>query len=294
MVELNLDFVPHIKKLEDLTKKPWLTSMLVGSYSSVFKGGGIDFEGYSVYTPEQDSRYIDWKASSKGDKVLVRTFIEERDVKCFFVIDVGSNMFYSSSTKLKCEFAAEIVNELVFSVIASSDQAGLYMCSSKKAIHIPPKTGKFQYFRIVTELSNGKNYGGERFLTPALSELFKSKDKGILFIVSDFLNATKDELNMISLLKQKFEVFVIMVRDKMERYLPKDLNAVCIEDLQTGKSIILNIKHVRDEYQQEMAENERFLEETFLHSDVDFAKMYTNASYLDPLIELFEKKKGKW
>jgi uncharacterized protein (DUF58 family) len=295
MVNLKLNFMPHLKKLEDLSKKPWASSMLSGSYSSLFKGSGFEFNGFSPYTSDQESRMIDWTASAKSDKIMVRTYVEERDVKCFIIMDSGSNMFYSSNPKLKCEYVAELVNSLVFAIIEAGDQAGLYMTSDTKSITIPAKTGRQNYFQIMTELSNGNNYGGKRNIKQPLEKLFSSEDKGLLFIVSDFISSSEEELNMISLLKGKFEIFVIMVRDTMESYFPTNVHPVVIENYETNESIVVNIDYVREEYNELMKKDEEKLQEFFLQNDISFDKFYTDMPFEMKLYAFFEReRKRKW
>lgn len=291
MVKLELDFTPSMKQLEDLTKKPWLTSWMTGGYSSLVRGSGIEFDGFGVYTPEQDSRKIDWKASAKSEKLLLRNYVEERNITCQVILDVSTSMFFSSTKKLKCEYAAELVNALLFAVVSSGDQAGLFMASDTIAERILPKGGKKHYFQLLDTLTNEKNYGGKSSLSHTLETLFKSKDKGIVFIVSDFLHVTEDELEMITLLRKNFEVFVFMVRDRFERYLPNDVNAVSIEDMNGSQTIIVNIRELREEYAQEMKENEDKLTGFFLKHDVQFEKFYTHTPLTHNLMNFFEGKK---
>ncbi|MFW5747041.1 MAG: DUF58 domain-containing protein [Nanoarchaeota archaeon] len=294
MVELQLDFLPHLKRLEDLTKKPWLAGWLIGGYQSIFRGSGQEFEGYTQYTQEQDSKRIDWIASSKSDKLLMRTFIEERDMKCFVVMDTSSSMFFSSSKKLKCEYAAELANTLLFAVIAAGDQAGLMMSSDSVAVNLAPKADKSQYFRILSHLTDNGNYGGRRDLFTPLKELVNSKNQGVLFILSDFLNLTEEELSVIGLLSKKFDTYAFVIRDKVEKYLPSGINAVCIEDPKTHKTIIVNLKEVRQEYQELMEEDENRLSEEFLERNVDMGKFYTHKPFEGPLMEFFSRQKKQW
>ena len=288
MVELKLDFLPSLKKLEDLTKKPWMTSWLSGGYQSLFKGSGIEFDNFSVYTPEQDSRKIDWKASSKSEKVLVRNYVEERDLKVMLLMDSSNNMLFSSTEVLKCEYAAELTNSLAFAVVESNDQVSLMMASKDKLKKIPFGSGKKNYFKIITELQTGDNYGSPRDILTSLTNLFKSDDSGLLFIISDFINASDEELEAISLLHQKFDIFVFMVRDRMERFLPKDVNAVVFENMDTGKSIIVNLPEVRSEYINHMKKDEARIESFFLKHDIRFQKFYTHQPYRAKLFQFFE------
>jgi uncharacterized protein (DUF58 family) len=294
MVELQIDFLPHLKKLEDLTKKPWLVSVMVGGYQSSFRGAGQEFEGFVTYNSDQDAKRIDWVASAKTDKVLMRTFTEERDLKCFTIMDTSASMFFASTKKLKCEYAAEIANTLLFAVIAAGDQAGLMMSSSTVAKNILPRSDKAQYFRLLSQISDNNNYGGSRDIISPCQHLLKSKEGGVLFIISDFLNFTDEEADIIGLLGKKFDVFALVIRDKVEKYLPVGLNAVCVEDPKTGRTIIVNLKQVRDEYQEYMEQDEQHLKERLLERNVDAVFFYTHMPFEGTLMEFFSLQRKKW
>ena len=103
MKELKVDLKPLLKKLEGFMQAGKVESTSLGSYRSVFKGEGSEFIGYKVYTPDDDASLIDWKASMKANKLLVKEFIEERNLDIFFLIDASSSMTLGSIDKLKCE-----------------------------------------------------------------------------------------------------------------------------------------------------------------------------------------------
>jgi uncharacterized protein (DUF58 family) len=294
MVELQLDFLPHLKRMEDLTKKPWLVSNIVGSYQSSYRGQGKEFEGFALYTADQDAKRIDWVASAKSDKLLMRTFVEERDLKCFVIMDCSDSMFFSSTKKLKCEYAAELANTLLFSIIATGDQVGLMMASDSVFVNLPPKADKAQYFRMLTKLSDNSNYGGQRNFMHALHDLLRARERGVLFIISDFLNLRKEEIDVLGLLSRSFDISAFVVRDKVEKYLPKDLNAVCIEDPKTKQTIIVNLKQVREEYQDYMEQDESQVKEALLENDIDSMIFYTHMPFEGKLMEYFAMQRKKW
>ena len=121
--QLRIDPSIVVKRLKILTNNI-VNSQLVGNYRSVFKGRGLEFEGYRHYTPDDDASSIDWKASVRSKEMLVKQLIDERNVSVFFLIDVSSSMVYSTTDKLKVEYMAELVATLSYVILSAGDSVG--------------------------------------------------------------------------------------------------------------------------------------------------------------------------
>ena len=72
------------------TKKS--SNVFDGSYKSIFVGNGLDFENLREYIPGDNIRDIDWKASSRSGKYLVKRYVAERKHNIMFVFDTGKKM----------------------------------------------------------------------------------------------------------------------------------------------------------------------------------------------------------
>ena len=118
MAKLNIDVSTKIRNLQFATKN-LVTSKFLGNYKSVFRGRGLEFDGYRDYTSGDDASLIDWTATKKANKPLVKEFIEERNLNVFFIIDVSSGMLTGSTEKLKSEYAAEMIATIAYSVLNS-------------------------------------------------------------------------------------------------------------------------------------------------------------------------------
>ena len=86
-----------------------ISTSILGEYKSVFKGVGLEFEEYRRYEAgHDDAKGIDWKASLRASDLLIKTYIEERNLNIFIAVDVSSSMLLGSSKMLKYEYAANI------------------------------------------------------------------------------------------------------------------------------------------------------------------------------------------
>ena len=98
-LKINLDF--SLKRL-DLVTKGLVTTKFLGNYASAFKGTGLEFADYRKYNEgEDDAALIDWKASKRVNELLIKEYVEERNMEIMFLVDVSEKMLTSSIKKLK-------------------------------------------------------------------------------------------------------------------------------------------------------------------------------------------------
>ena len=109
--EFKAKLVPEIKELNIFIKKNLLTTALSGELISSLKGRGIEFEDYRDYTVEDDAGRIDWRASKRAQRILVREYKLDVNFNAFFLIDVSESMLFakeeeessnSSTSRLLC------------------------------------------------------------------------------------------------------------------------------------------------------------------------------------------------
>jgi uncharacterized protein (DUF58 family) len=293
MVELNLNFDKLVTELEISSKSPDFTSSLTGNFLSSFKGDGFEFEGFRKYAPGDDSKKIDWLASSKTDELLVREFTAEKNLEFFILMDSSYGMFFTSSDKLKCECAAEIVANLSFSMVEANNKVGIGLFNNQIHSFLNADTGKVHFQKIISKLKDNDLYGGEKDYKKVFSELVGYiKDKVIVIIISDFLNFNDEDKNYLKLLSTNFQVIGIMLRDKIEKRIPKNAGVICLEDINSLEQVIVNTQEIADEYNITMKSNEMEIQNFFLENDFEFFKIYTHEDIVTKLIEFFNSRGG--
>lgn len=294
MLKLNLNLSPHLKKLE-LFSKSSSTNQMIGSYKSFFKGSGIEFEEYLEFEPGSDAAKIDWIASSRTNKLLIKSFAEERNITSFILFDTSSSMLYSSSDKMKCEYSAEFIATLAFSIISSKDLVGLGLFNNDIKKIITPSTGEMTYFKIIEALKNESYYGGQKNYNISFSKINKLiKDNCILFIISDYINFYDTCFEHLKTLGHNFEIIAIMIRDPVEIKIPDNLGLVCFEDPFTNKQLIADLSNVSEEYNIEVGQEIKSIEEKFLENEFDFYKIYMDKPVDDQIMELFKQRRQRW
>ena len=294
MIDLKLNLRPLIKKLEVVTKKN-VFGDFTGEYKSVFKGHGLEFEGYRTYTIQEDSGAIDWKASLRAGQLLVRSLIEERNLDVFFLMDISNSMLFSSIPKLKCEYAAELVATLGSATIQSGDNVGLGLFNEGMVKILSPKSGKKQYFMMVHTLNNPKFYGGNfdfvkvlQFITGYL------KRNTLLIIVSDFIGLSEGWEEHLKVASRKFEIIGFMIQDPLDVTLPHSVGQVVIEDPFSKKELLIDPDTLRAEYETKAKDKVNKIRDVFMKCRADLLELKTDELFVSPIIKFFEKRKKGW
>ena len=196
-MEFEIDLTPRIRRLEIFTRRIMRTKFISG-YLSAFKGKGLEFEDYREYTTNDDARLIDWKASVRSNKLLVKEFVEERNLNVFFLIDVSSSMVFGSTRKLKNEYTAELAASMCYAILMAGDSVGFALFADRIVDKVKPDIGMKQFFTFSRALVNPKSYGGRS----AFKELYR---KGLVFFYKNrnAVGLTKDgALYVIHLLEE--------------------------------------------------------------------------------------------
>ena len=119
--KFNANLVPGIKELSIKVKKDLLTTAMSGELASKLRGRGIEFEDYRDYNTYDDANRIDWRASQRAQRLLVRQYKLDVNFNAFFLIDTSESMLFSSQKKLKCEYAAEVANTIFYGILTSGN-----------------------------------------------------------------------------------------------------------------------------------------------------------------------------
>jgi len=275
----------------DINIKKTVQTKLIGKYKSIFRGSGLEFDDFRDYTTSDDYFKIDWKVSQRANRLLVREYIEERRIKIYFIVNTSNSMIFGSSDKLKNEYAADIVSLLAYVSIASNDMVGLALFNEKIAKFVKPMTGNKQFFLLLRELSDGKNYGGGYKFKETLEYLFNLiEEKSVVIVISDFMGENKDIEQITKLYGKKFDTIFIMVRDKRDETLLSDIKEIVLQDPYSGKTKLVDPNLINKKYESYVKEEEKKLRDMLTKSDIDFVKTNTDKPFLPILIGLFKRR----
>ncbi|MBT4135349.1 DUF58 domain-containing protein [archaeon] len=286
--KLNTDIAESVSELEMLMRRLLPREL---EYKFI-RGRGLEFDGYRDFSPEDDAVNIDWKASVRAQKTLVRKYIEEKDKKFMFFVDCSENMVFGSTEKLKCEYTAEMSAALSHLILNSGDRVGFVLFNDNVIRFQKPKLGNRQFEIFVYELTHAKNYGGFSNLDKVIDLTIGDMDRetSLIFLVSDFIKFDETYKKNLELLSGLFEVVALIIRDPLDKSFPNVDREVIIESPETGEKMLINPSLAKNVYEKRSVEQLNFVKESFRNLNIDFLELETDKPFSEAVAGFFKER----
>jgi uncharacterized protein (DUF58 family) len=290
---ISKEILSKIRKLEIRTKG-LVNNIFGGEYQSAFKGRGMEFSEVREYHFGDDVRQIDWNVTARNGEPFIKVFEEEREQTLMLCVDISPSGFFGSRSQTKMELAIEICAVLAFSAIKNGDKVGLVLFSDKIEKVVPPKKGRTHVLRLIRELYTTEPAGSKTSIAEALSYLNRLLNrKAIVILASDFQDQNFEKEHRIT--GRKHDLVNLVINDQFEEELP-NIGVVPLLDAETGEQTIVDTssKKVRTAYKAKVLEHKKKLNEYFIRNKMDSVGVYTNRSYIRPLINFFQRRTARF
>lgn len=224
-----------------------------GMHRSPYRGFSIEFAEHREYTPGIDPRHIDWRVFGRIDKLYVKQYEEETNLRCYLLVDKSASMAYKHSAGIsKLEYASYLAASLAYMMVLQQDSVGLITYDSVVQQHLPPRQGR-RHMRVLLEQLENISSGGETSLSETFHQLAETiKRRALVIVLSDLLDDAKQIMNALQHFRhKKHEVIVIQVLDPAELNFPfKDVSAII--DMETKREVPSDPLSFRRTYLEEM------------------------------------------
>lgn len=188
---MRMNYVSRIQAIMSSYKKvaaSKITScVLDGSYTSVFKGKSMNFDELREYVAGDDVKDIDWKATSRSGKVLVRQYIAEKKHNVMFVMDTNRRMLADSGNSIeKRELAALSAGMLALFVNRNADYVGAAYANGIFMKNFPFRTGLANIEQILEDYSRAVTMENHSDINATLEYQIRNlRRRMVIFIITD-------------------------------------------------------------------------------------------------------------
>ena len=247
------ELLKRIKELEIKTKG-LVDGMMVGSYKSKIRGRGIEFSEVREYVLGDDIRHIDWNVTARTNKLHVKEFVEERDLRVYIMFDYSaSNNF--GFTKSKKSIGHEVAASIIFSAMKNNDSVGLGIFTDTLEQFIPARKGRKHSLTLLRTLLSHNTKSKQTNIETSLMQLHRILGQhSVIFIISDYISP--EFLHPLKFLKNRHDVILVNLSDIRESELP-DIGYTMLEDMESGEQLIVNTsdQKFRQTFTQNSLEN---------------------------------------
>jgi uncharacterized protein (DUF58 family) len=284
--------IKKIRRIQIYTART-VNDVLAGQYRSVFKGRGMEFSEVREYQVGDDIRSIDWNVTARMNRPYVKQFAEERELTVMLLVDASGSGRFGSLAQTKNEIAAEIAALIAYSAIRNSDKVGLIIFTDKVEKFVPPKKGRSHVLRVIREVLYFRPEGKGTDITTAVEYLMNvARRRTVAFLISDFLAAGYEK--KLSVANQRHDMIAIQIIDPREVELP-NVGLVLLEDTEEGRLVLVNTGNAKFRNRFERLNKKRItdLAKQFRSMNVDHVEIWTNSSYVDPMVRFFRMREHR-
>ncbi len=125
-----------------------------GVRKSRLKGMGTEFESLRDYSEGDDFRKVDWKATARRGKIIVREYEVERNQAVIICIDCGRHMMAEINGVRKLDLVLDSILMMIQSAISAGDNVGLLAYGADIIRFVPPRKGHRQLGVLLNSIYN--------------------------------------------------------------------------------------------------------------------------------------------
>jgi len=226
---LDPEFLHKLEQLELVSRKIFVGRMK-GERKSKRRGSSVEFADHRNYAVGDDLRHIDWNVYGRLDRLFLKLFLEEEDLHVYTLLDTSLSMDFGEPTKL--HYGKQVAAALAFIGLVNHDRVLLDTFSSGLDEGMPSVRGRSQMWRVVQYLDGLRASGASDLTAAARAFAIKHAGKGVVVVLSDFLDKRGYQDALRYLLARDMDIYVIHVlsREETEPELVGDLRLVDAED----------------------------------------------------------------
>jgi uncharacterized protein (DUF58 family) len=280
-----------------------------GERRSTRRGASVEFRDFRKYEAGDDFRHVDWSVFARLERLMLRQFVEEEDVRIEILIDQSRSMHFGEPIT-KFDFARRAAAALAFLATSSFDRVGVATFDSGLRARTRALRGRGHLNSVLSFLEGLSKRSEERTadvadqlaadacielpsdtsegtnLSASLRRYQRSSPRpGILFVISDFLDPGDFRMEMKLLVARGFDLNLIQVlsREELDPQLGGDLMLI---DSETGvvREITIN-ERVLAAYQSALGAHVTSLESFCRASGIACSMMTADASFEDLLLK---------
>lgn len=306
MTKADLSHVKGVPNIELLAKQV-VEGFITGMHKSPFHGFSVEFAEHRLYNKGESTRHIDWKLFAKSEKLFVKRYEEETNLRSHIIIDNSASMHFPILNKISLEH----YNKIGFSVLAAAalleilkrqrDAFGLSIYDDQSQYFAPAK-GNEKHRRMLLEqlqLIVEKGSTADTNTYKVLHEIAeKIHRRSLIFLFTDMFQSTRKEEDLFAALRHlkynKHEVVLFHTYDgKLELNFDFDNTPKKFVDVETGEQINLFAENIKEAYQEKVESYFKNLKYKCMQYKIDYVPVDIHDGF-DQILSTYMVRRSKF
>ena len=286
------DLIARVANLELLARQI-VEGFLAGRRRSAFHGHSVEFAQHREYVAGDDLRHLDWKVWAKADRLYVKQFEGETNLRATLLLDISSSMDYGQGDRNKHQYACRMVAVLAYLLLRQSDSVGL-VSFDETIRHETPCRGTRNHLRTILQGMlvdrTTRKTDPERVLRHVAE---KTSKRGLLILVSDLLAKPEGIVRGLRLLRRRaHDVIVLHLMHDDELDFPFE-GTTRFDGMESSALMTCDPRALRAGYLEAVARHRNALRRGCGHDGIDYRLVRTSES-IDAVLAslLHERSRG--
>ena len=263
---------------------------IIGQHRSPYHGFSVEFSEHRSYEPGDEVKHIDWKLYGKTNRLYVKRYEEETNLRAHLILDTSKSMSYTSNKVSKLDYGSYLLAALSYLMISQQDAAGVVLFDEKIRSFIPPKSTPSHLNTLLNVLDTPKP-GNDTKIESVLHQMAERINKrGLVIIISDLLDEPKSVLKGLKHFRhRKQEVILFHILDRNELEFEFE-NRTKFVDMESGEEITTDPWHIKNDYKNLILDIQKYYRKNCRLNKIDYVPLYTDDSLDKGLSEYFNKR----
>lgn len=260
-----------------------------GMHSSPFRGYSVEFAEHRNYVPGDGLRHLDWRMLARTDRLYVKQYEEETNLRAQIILDTSSSMLYCSGKALsKLLYGAYLAAVLAYLMTRQQDAVGLTTFDEEARLDMPARTSLRHFGEMMRQLESVCDQAASLGDRPAvgtniaqtlhrLAERFKRRC--LIVLISDLYDEPEAVMRALHHFRHRHhEVILFHVLDRAEFEFPFQ-ETMRLVDMETGERLQVDPNYVRQEYLAQVRQFTDQYRRTCSNCQVDYVLTHTSVPY---------------
>jgi uncharacterized protein (DUF58 family) len=305
-MEIDRKTVQQFNYLE-LIARQVVEGFITGLHKSPFHGFSVEFAEHRLYNTGESTKHIDWKLFGRSDKLFVKKYEEETNLRCQLVIDNSSSMYFPVREKL----SVDQPNKMLFSVYCAAiltylakkqrDAVGLSVFSDKVEVQTTSRSSSVHHKLLFHEMEKILHAYEPEAKRPTLASeaLHEIADKihrrSLVVLFSDMMESSNQTAELFSALQHlrhnKHEVILFHVNDRTKELdFDYDNRPYKFVDMESGEELKLQPSEVRKQYTEAITHYRDELRLRCMQYRIDFVEADINKGFEQVIVPFLLKR----
>jgi uncharacterized protein (DUF58 family) len=265
---------------------------ITGLHSSPYKGFSVEFAEHREYSSGDDPRHLDYKMLARTDRLYIKQYEEETNMRVQILLDTSGSMNYSHESRItKLQYGCYLSAILSYLMTRQQDSVGLTTFDTEIGLDMPARSSPRHFNEMMHRLEAIKP-GGETDVASTLHKLAnRFKRRCLIVLLSDLYDEPDEVIRALHHFRhRRHEVILFHIMDRAEIDFPFK-EVIAFHDLENNDRIQIDPSYVREVYRKQVDEFLAAYRRACAEAQIDYVLADTSTPY-DFMLTKYLNKRG--